>query len=79
MLLCMHKYKCYLNVKQITVELSVIVYMLLQRVVYLTEFFYVEKFTFYGKLLNSIKCVAIVRKTAEEIIITIFFLSKSFG
>jgi hypothetical protein len=35
------------------------------------------KLTFYGTVLKSIACVALVRKAADEIKITIFF--KSLG
>jgi hypothetical protein len=42
----------------------------------LTQFL-LEKLTFYGRVLKSIACVALVLKAAYEIIITIFF--TSFG
>jgi hypothetical protein len=43
---------------------------------YLTQFL-LGKLTFYGRVLKSIACVALVRKAADEIRITIFF--TSFG
>jgi hypothetical protein len=43
---------------------------------YLTQYL-PEKLTFYGTVFKSVACVAIVRKAADEIRITIFF--KSIG
>jgi hypothetical protein len=43
---------------------------------YLTQFL-LEKLTYYGRVLMSIACVALVRKAANDIRITIFF--KPFG
>jgi hypothetical protein len=39
---------------------------------YLTQFL-PGKLTFYGRVLKSIACVALVRKAADEIKITIYF------
>jgi hypothetical protein len=44
---------------------------------YLTPFL-PEKLTFYGMVLKSIACVALLRKAADEIKITAFFY-KFFG
>jgi hypothetical protein len=36
-----------------------------------------EKLTFYGRVLKSVACVALVRKAADEIRITIYFLNPA--